>query len=75
MFPYSKNDINKVNHNSVRILRSDKKLNLKSKFSNLSKLHCSPFYRGVVLWNGLSCELQKCDSLCEFKKLLKNIIV
>ena len=75
MFPYSKRDLNKVTNNSVRILRSDKKLNLKSKFSNLSKLHCSPFYRGVVLWNGLSCEQQKCDNLCEYKKLLKKAIV
>ena len=75
MFLYSKNEINKVNHKSVRILRSDKKLNLKSKFSNLSKLHGSPFYRGVGLWNGLSCELQQCDSISEFKKMLKNTTV
>ena len=75
MFLQSKNEINKVNTKSVRILRSDKKLNLKTKFSNLSKLHSSPFYRDVRLWNGLSCEMQKCESSSEFKKMLKNIIV
>ena len=76
MFLQSKNEINKVNTKSDRILRSDKKLNLKTKFSNLSKLHNSPFYRGVRLWNRLSCEMQKCvESSSEFKTMLKNIIV
>ena len=73
MFLQSKNEINMVN--TKRIVRSDKKLNLKTKFSNLSKLHNSPFYRGVRLWNRLSCEMQKCESSSEFKKMLKNIIV
>ena len=61
-----------MNTRSDRILRSDKKLNLKTKFSNLSKLHNSPFYHGVRLWNGLPCNAQKCEHSGELKKIDKR---
>ena len=36
-----------------RILRSNTKATMAYKFSNLSKLHRSPYYVGVKLWTNL----------------------
>ena len=58
MFHQSKDEINKVHIKGDRILRSNKNLQLKSKFSNLSKLHSSPFYRGVKIRTVLVTELE-----------------
>ena len=72
MYHQSKDDINKVVVSNSRILRSNKKLLLAYKFSNLSKLHNSPFYRGVKIWNNLPYETQNCKQLGEFKRMIKN---
>ena len=72
MYDQSKDDINKVTTKCDRILRSNKKVTLKYKFSHLTKLHNSPFYRGVKLWNSLPAELHICKDRHEFKKLLKG---
>ena len=42
-----------VRNKSDRILRSDKKVLLIYKFSDLTKLHNSPFYRAVKICNKL----------------------
>ena len=73
MFIQSKEEINIVATKCNRILRSNKKVTLKYKFSNLTKLHNSPFYRGVTLWNNLPAEVQNCNGKHEFKKLLTGL--
>ena len=47
---------------------SDKETTMKYNFSTLTKLHKSPYYRGVTLWNTLPAEVQKCEGKVEFKK-------
>ena len=75
MYCQSKDEINLVNSKCDRILRSNSKRMLKYNFSNLTKLHNSPFYHGVKAWNDLSMEIQRCNSRIEFKKLVKNLDV
>ena len=75
MYYQSKVEINIVKNKCDRSLRSNKNIRLKSKFSNLTKLHTSPFYRGVKIWNGLPENIQKCTIKSEFKKLVKNLDV
>ena len=72
MFFQSKDDINRIYNKCERVLRSSKRINLKYKFSHLTKIHNSPFYRGVKLWNGLPVEIQNCKVKSEFKKMLKR---
>ena len=72
MYDQSKMEINVTLELSDRILRSTKKVKMKYTFSNLTKLHNSPYYRGVKLWNSLPVHIQKCSLKSEFKKLLQN---
>ena len=74
MYGQSKCEINLATKSCDRILRSDKKTTMKYKFSHLTKLHNSPYYRGVKLWNSLPAEIQKCGDKGEFKKRVKYII-
>ena len=70
MYDQSKMEINVALELSDRILRSTKKVKMKYTFSNLTKLHKSPYYRGVKLWNSLPVHIQKCSLKSELKKLL-----
>ena len=53
MYYQSKTAINVIEENCGRILRSNNKIDMKYKFSNLTKLNNSPYFRGVKLWNKL----------------------
>ena len=75
MYHQSKDEMNKVNRQCDKNLRSKKKVMLKYNFSNLTKLHNSPFYRGVKIWNTLPECIQKCESKTEFKRLVKRLKV
>ena len=66
MFHQSKDEMNKVHVKGDRIVRSNKKLLLRSRFSNLTKLHNSPYYRGVKVWNSLPYDVQTCEHRGEF---------
>ena len=66
MFHQSKDEKNKVKSKSDQILRSNKKMKLRYKFSKLTKLHQSPFYRGVKIWNELPWEVQRSNNSVEF---------
>ena len=66
MYGQSKKETNLVNNRCDRILRSDNKSNMKYNFSSLTKLHNSPYYRGVKLWNNLLAIVQKCKVRGEF---------
>ena len=73
MYGQSKEEINLVKNSCDRILRSDNKTTMKYNFSNLTKLHNSPYYRGVKLWNTLPAEVQNCKVRLEFKKELLKL--
>ena len=72
MYGQSKIDINIASETCDRILRSTKKVKMKYKFSNLTKLHNSPYYRGVKLWNTLPENIQNCTTKSEFKNLVRK---
>ena len=73
MYQQSQIEMNKVNTQCDKNLRSKKKIMLRYNFSNLTKLHNSPFYRGVEIWNTLPESVQKCQSKHEFKKMVKRL--
>ena len=75
MYGQSKEEINLVKNTCDRILRSDNKSNMKYNFSSLTKLHNSPYYRGVKLWNNLPANVQMCKVKGEFKKELLKMYV
>ena len=69
-------DVNNIEVLSHGIeLRSRKKVKMKKAFSGLTKLHSSPYYRGCVLWNELSAEIQKSDNKYVFKQKVKKEII
>ena len=72
MYGQSKIDINITSETCDRILRSTKKVKMKYKFSTLTKLHNSPYYRGVKLWNILPEHIQNCATKSEFKMLVRK---
>ena len=52
-------------------LRSRNKVKLKNKFSSLTKLHVSPYYRGCVLWDQLPENIQTAENITAFKSQVK----
>ena len=72
MYAQSKEEINVATSKCDRMLRSSKKINMRYKFSDLTKVHNSPFYTVVKLWNELLSDIQKCASKQEFKKMVKG---
>ena len=53
MFGQSHNDDNIDYYRPECILRSRKQVKMKSKFTRITKIQKSPFYRGITLWNNL----------------------
>ena len=72
MYGKSQNEINLVCETCDRNLRSKKMVKMIYKFSSLTKLHNSPFYRVVKLWNTLPNNIQKCTKKSEFKKMVRH---
>ena len=56
-------------------LRSSKKVKLKEKFSDMTKLHKSPYFRGLKLWETLPDDVQKAENKEMFKNRVKTIII
>ena len=69
-------DINNIKEESHgRNLRSSKKVKLKDEFSDMTKLHKSPYFRGLRLWELLPDEVQKSESIEIFKNHVKKVII
>ena len=70
-------DINNIKNRTHDInLRSTKKVKMKEDFSGLTKLHRSPYYRGIKLWESLPETVQHAETKIIFKnEVKKNIIV
>ena len=68
MYSQCKEEINIVKETCDRILRSNKKVKMKYKFSSLTKLLNSPYYRALKIWNTLPDYIQNCKG----KLTLKN---
>ena len=72
MYYQSQIEINIMEEKCERTLRSSNKINMRYKFSNLTKLHNSPYYRGAKLWNTLPERIQKCKIKLEFKRMVRD---
>ena len=73
MFNESHNDDNIDYYRPERVLRSEDKVKIKSKFTRITKVQKSPFYRGVGLWNDLPMALQHKQSKPLFKKAINKL--
>ena len=74
MHNQSKNAVNLVQERPNMILRSDKKIKMKSDFTRLTKIQRSPYYRGLSLWNTLPEYIQRESSKVKFKVEVKTYI-
>ena len=54
-------------------LRSNAKVKFREKFTRKTIVLNSPLYRGYELWNILTEEIQKLDSLLVFKNRIKEL--
>ena len=72
MFNESHNVENIDSYRPNLTLRSRDKIKLKTKFTRITKIQKSPFYRGVSLWDSLPKELQQEQSRMMFKKVVNG---
>ena len=75
MYTESKIPSNIEESRDYMILRSTKKVKMKSDFTKLTKIQRSPYYRGLKLWNSLPKNVQKEESKSKFKFKLSKCIV
>ena len=75
MYIASKNTDN-IEHVTRNInLPSSKKVQLKNNFSSLTKLHNSPYFRGLKLWDSLPENDQKAENTQIFKSEVKKLLL
>ena len=55
------------------VLRSSKSVKMNHKFTRMTKIQKSPYYRGLELWDKLTNEIQKIKSKIEFRNKVKNM--
>ena len=72
MFGQSLNTDNIDYYRPERILRSRHKIKLKVKFTRITKIQKSPFYRGISLWNTLPQSLQCEQNKVRFKSAINR---
>ena len=75
LFKESKNECNIDMYRPERTLRSAKNVKLNHKFTRLTKIQQSPYYRGLHLWDELPQDMQKIDTKHEFKNRIKGYIL
>ena len=75
MFKVGKQNIENLEMQRPKIeLRSKNKVKFKNKFTNITKVQNSPFYRGVFLWDQLPIDLQGEAKLQTFKNGVRSLI-
>ena len=74
MYNQSLSDENLQEVIEYMVLRSSKKVKIKSDFTKLTKVQRSPFYRGLKLWNKLPVDVQKEVNRVKFKERVKKCI-
>ena len=75
MFNESKKDSNIDIYRPELVLRSRKNVKLNHKFTRLTKIQQSPYYRGLQLWDKLPKELQSIETKHEFKNRIKRYVL
>ena len=74
MYTVSKDGDNIKENTYGMKLRSGDKIKLKDDFSDKTKLHKSPYFRGLKLWESLPVEVQKSENLNMFKAGVRKFI-
>ena len=72
MYSESKNEANIDMYPPQRVLRSTSNVKLKHKFTWLTKIQKSPYYRGMDLWDKLPPCMQNIETKIEFKAKIKG---
>ena len=72
MYDQSRDHVNVQEQTCTIKLRSSNKIKLKSRFTRLTKVQKSPYYRGLALWNTLPVTLQTEPSKLKFKREIKR---
>ena len=72
MYDQSRENMNVLDTCCNINLRSSSKIKLKSRFTRLTKVQKSPYYRGLVLWNNLPDTLQTESCKTKFKRNIKR---
>ena len=72
MYAESKVSANKEADKPTMTLRSASSVKLIHKFTKLTKIQQSPYYRGLQLWDKLPPDIQKLESKIEFKSKIKS---
>ena len=75
MISESKQDTNIDVTRPCMTLRSSNNVKMKHKFTRLSKIQKSPYYRGLSLWGKLPLEMQHIDTKKEFKDRIKKCVI
>ena len=75
MYNESKQDVNIDMYRPRMELRSSKNVKMNRKFTRLSKIQKSPYYRGLSLWDKLPKELQLVESRQEFKCRIRSHVL
>ena len=57
----------------IRPTRAMNKIVFKTATRCSGKYLCSPFYKGVLLWNTLDANVQKMNTVLQFAQYLKNM--
>ena len=72
MYNESKQDVNINMYRPRMELRSSRNVKMNRKFTRLSKIQKSPYYRGLSPWDKLPKELQLVESRQEFKCCIRS---
>ena len=72
MYKESKTNTNIDVYRSERVLPSTNNVKMKHKFTKLTKIQRSPYYRGLKLWDKLPQDKQNIDSNLAFKAAIKK---
>ena len=75
MYNESKNHANIDLYRPSMVLRSAKNVKMNHKFTRLTKIQRSPYYRGLVLWDKLPQQMQNIDNKKDFKNCIKSCVL
>ena len=72
MYDESRNIVNIDMYRPKMVLRSADHIKMHHKFTKLTKIQKSPYYRGLGLWDNLPVMYQNINTKKEFKSLIKQ---
>ena len=66
-------DVQNLKVDTIKMnLRSKKNVHMKTDFTSIARVHNSPLYRGLRLWDSLPSDIQKDKEVSTFKKKIST---